>query len=192
MTRDGCDLVSNARSSLFLNGWTKDKNDELSSGVLFVRGSTVYTILSESARARHTVAVKIMVASRRHVEKRLATRALFASRFAGPVRRRTVAGVVLAFAIEVDSIMLTCRVHANGKALVQAAIRTPIASRFVDEARSGSGWKKKRGGIARSRLRDRLEFRTIGKEEKSREPMQVNRAPRRTDRLKKHEQPSQQ
>lgn len=79
-----------------------------------------------------------MVASRRHVEKRLATLALFASRFAGPVRRRTVAGVVLAFAIEVDSIMLTCRVHANGKALVQAAIRTPIASRFVDEARSGS------------------------------------------------------
>lgn len=73
-----------------------------------------------------------MVASRPRVEKRLATRALFASRY-------VVAGGVLAFAIEVDSIMLTCRVHANGKALVQAAIRTPIASRFVDEARSGSG-----------------------------------------------------
>ena len=103
-----------------------DKRQKRSSGVLFVQGSTVYTVV-----------VKIMVASRPHVEKRLATRALFASRFAGPVRR-TVVGV-LAFAIEVDSIMLTCRVHANGKALVQAAIRTPIASRFVDEARSGSG-----------------------------------------------------
>lgn len=82
-----------------------------------------------------------MVASRPHVEKRLATRALFASRFAGPVRRTSyvVTAGVLAFAIEVDSIMLTCRVHANGKALVQAAIRTPIASRFVDETRSGSG-----------------------------------------------------
>ena len=138
---DGCDVASSARPSLLLNGWAEEKKkkgdiESCLSDVLVVDGSLSRT--SDKQRGGTT------------------------GRQGGELNDTLLLVVCISFRQLVDRLLvdqsrLTCRVHTNGEAPLQAAVRAPIAPGFVHEAGASPGWKNKTHGIAMfggSRRRD--------------------------------------